>query len=139
MIDRAPSSTAWTLALLGVLPFLALGLASGPLAWREYLTAPALIAYGAVIASFLGGARWGTALASPRPEPAVLVLSNLPPLVAWAAVAAPDASPTLRTLIVAGVLIVQLAWDWPAAPPWYRRLRLAATAGAVGGLALGLF
>jgi hypothetical protein len=135
-----PTRTAWTLALLGVIPFLGLGTAAAvdtmeitPEAAREVLSL-----YGAVIVAFLAGARWGAASAGARASDGVLVLSNLFPLAAWAALALAGVGSAVALGVLALCLLAQLAWDWPVSAPGYRRLRLTATVGAVGGLALGL-
>lgn len=135
-----PTRTAWTLALLGVIPFLGLGAAAAvgtmgiaPEAAREVLSL-----YGAVIVAFLAGARWGAASAGARASDGVLVLSNLFPLAAWAALALAGVGSAVALGVLALCLLAQLAWDWPVSAPGYRRLRLTATVGAVGGLAFGL-
>lgn len=134
-----PTRTAWTLALMGVVPFLGLGAAAkvgtgiAPEAARE-----ALSLYGAVIVAFMAGARWGAAGADERPADAVLALSNVFPLAAWAALVVAGVGSKVALGVLALCLLAQLAWDWPASAPGYRRLRMTATAGAVGGLALGL-
>ncbi|MBX9575533.1 MAG: DUF3429 domain-containing protein [Caulobacteraceae bacterium] len=134
-----PTRTAWALALLGVVPFIAFGAAvtidglllSGERA-REVLSL-----YGAVIVAFMAGARWGGALAGGRPADGVLALSNVFPLAAWAALALTGVGSGLALGVLALCLLAQLAWDWPVSAPGYRRLRLTATAGAVTGLTLG--
>lgn len=134
-----PTRTAWTLALMGVIPFLGLGAAAtvgtgiAPEAARE-----ALSLYGAVIVAFMAGARWGAAGADEHPADGVLVLSNVFPLAAWAALVAAGVGSKVALGVLALCLLAQLVWDWPASAPGYRRLRLAATAGAVAGLTLGL-
>ncbi|MBU1323752.1 MAG: DUF3429 domain-containing protein [Alphaproteobacteria bacterium] len=135
-----PTRTAWTLALMGVIPFLGLGgsaavgtMGIAPEAAREILSL-----YGAVIVAFMAGARWGAAGADERPSDRVLALSNVFPLAAWAALALAGVGSSVALGVLALCLLVQLAWDWPVSAPGYRRLRLTATAGAVAGLALGL-
>jgi hypothetical protein len=75
----------------GVLPFVAcvLGIALLEGSAREF-AARALLAYGAVILSFLGAVHWGLVLRAPG-ERAVarLVASVLPSLIAWAALLLP--------------------------------------------------
>lgn len=94
-----------------------------------------LSAYGAVIASFLGGIRWGAAAARGAGW-RDYGLAIVPSLLAWAALAAPPPW-DLRTL---GALV--LLWgivdqDLPRrvmVPVWMGRLRLALS--AVAGAAL---
>lgn len=135
-----PTRTAWTLALLGVVPFVALGTAAaadGPLLSGERAR-EMLSLYGAVIVAFMAGARWGAALTGGRPADGVLALSNVFPLAAWAALAVAGVGSRLALGVLALCLLAQLAWDWPVSSPGYRRLRLAATAGAVAGLGAGV-
>ncbi|MGC8468710.1 MAG: DUF3429 domain-containing protein [Acetobacteraceae bacterium] len=85
---------AVALGLAGVLPFIACGLAAldagAGLAGAGFA---ALLGYGAVILSFLGGVHWGLVLQEPPPgHPAGtrydgrrLLLGTLPALAGWAA------------------------------------------------------
>lgn len=132
----AGRATAWALALAGLMPFVggaamaAMGGADAE-AWRG-----ALIAYAAVILSFLGGTRWGAALAGGSPDPTTLILSNLPALLAWAALLPLDMpSPVRLGLLSAGLALLWL-WDRRRPPAWYPALRAVATVGAL--LSLGL-
>lgn len=135
-----PTRTAWALALLGVVPFVALGTtaaAAGPFLTPDRAR-EVLSLYGAVIVAFMAGARWGGAGADERPADGVLALSNVFPLAAWAALALAGVGSEIALGVLALCLLAQLAWDWAVSAPGYRHLRLTATAGAVGGLALGL-
>jgi len=134
-----PTRTAWALALLGVVPFVAFGAAAAtdsPLLSGERAR-EMLSLYGAVIVAFLAGARWGGALTGGRSADGVLALSNVFPLAAWAVLALTGVGSRLALGVLALCLLAQLAWDWPVSAPGYRRLRLTATTGAVIGLALG--
>jgi hypothetical protein len=83
---------ALLLGLLGLVPFLAGGL--GAVSWSNPLNATralgGLIAYGAVILSFLGAVHWGLALEDEvgLAEGARLGLGVLPALLGWAALLA---------------------------------------------------
>jgi hypothetical protein len=135
---RAPVA-AWALGLAGLIPFVALALlvALNPRIKEE--AASALLAYGAIILSFLGGIRWGfTVLEEGTAGFKAYGLSVVPSLVAW--VAALSGGP-------GGLLILALALGlWYAveygAPPsitlpgWYLRLRLLLTAIAALSLAV---
>ena len=127
----------WGLA--GLIPFLgqpALALASPPLAaWSDR----ALALYAAAILSFLGGARWGRAVAENRPDPRTIALSMAPSVAAWGLVLLPQARSGLQLAGLAAALVLHLIWDLrsPGLPDWYPRLRLILTAGAVVGLAAG--
>ena len=83
----APSAVAWMLGLAGLIPFLA-GAALqwfSPPGWRM-LAGLALLTYGAVIVSFLGGIHWGLAMRSAQPTSARLVWGVVPSLLGWLAV-----------------------------------------------------
>ncbi|OYX55744.1 MAG: hypothetical protein B7Y86_12390 [Brevundimonas subvibrioides] len=127
-MDRA-RLTAWTLTLAGLIPFvgcaaLVLLTPEGARVWIEPLTV-----YGAIILSFLGGARWGRTMAGPEPDWLQLVLSNLPAVAAWLTFL-PTVPDGFQLLVMIFGLIAMLYWDLRTAPVWYRNLRLTATGGA---------
>ncbi|MGY2051291.1 DUF3429 domain-containing protein [Methylobacterium sp. JK268] len=134
--DAPAPAGALLLGAAGLIPFvgLALLLCLGRAEIAGLAARPALATYGAVIASFLGGIRWGAAARSGRT--ADYAIAVLPSLLAWAALAAP-APWELRLL---GALV--LAWgvvdqDMPRrglVPHWLGRLRFALS--GVAGLAL---
>lgn len=117
----------------GLLPFLAL--ASGAIGdgahaqfWRA-----ALVAYGAVILSFVGALHWGLAIAPGKLDRsrrnALFVCSVVPALVAWIA-------SLLAPMFASGLLVVGfLAHYWQdrrligqaGLPAWYLPLRLRLT------------
>jgi hypothetical protein len=135
---------ASTLGLAGLTPFLALSLlvlaTSGETgAWALR----ALVLYGAVILSFLGGCRWGFAAAGMGAGPTLplLGLSVAPALAAWAAVL------FLPMSLAAGVLAVCFGAVYLSdvaltkqggAPAWWPRLRLPPTVGAMASLLLAM-
>lgn len=94
--------------------------------------------YGALILSFLGGARWGRALAPDAPEhPVLWALALVPTCLGLVAIGAHWAGGPIAgiALILAG-LIAQLGWDRLAVrqavlPVWYGRLRLVLSLGAI--------
>ena len=128
---------AWGLA--GLIPFLglpALALASPLLAaWSDQ----ALALYAAVILSFLGGARWGRAVAETAPDPRTVALAIAPSVAAWGLVLLPASRSGPALAGLAAALALHLLWDLrsPGLPAWYPRLRLILTAGAIAGLAAG--
>ncbi len=131
------------LGAAGLIPFAGLtilvltGWGEG-LGWTTGAARTALLTYGAVIASFLGGIRWGLAVAQPNPARAAhdFVISVIPSLLAWSTLAFPPAW-DLRAL---GALILILGFvdqdlvGSGNAPPWFGRLRLGLSLGA--GVAL---
>lgn len=128
----------------GVLPFFALALLAWLPPWRDP-AAQALLAYGAVILSFLGGVRWGRAMASGAGtgQFAAAVVPSLWGWLAWLLL-----SPLPALCVLAGGFALVARWDARgdalSAPDSFRRLRrglslavLACHALAVAGLLAG--
>lgn len=112
MSDSVPRAALW-LGLYGLLPsIVALGVMAFMPEWRA-IGAWVGVAYGAAIASFIGGTWWGLACARAPAEalPRHLVFSVVPSLVAWPAVLVPSAT---------GYIV--LAMLFAALPPTDRRL-----------------
>ena len=118
------------LGLGGLVPFIALALALAlqhPTLWG-LAAAPALLGYGAVILSFLGGVHWGLGLRHPAPDmrAGLYVLGVVPPLWAWAGLLLGGAAGLgllALGLALHGLLDAARATRF-AAPRWYPRLRL---------------
>ncbi len=122
---RALPSGMLALGWSGVLPFagaLALAIARPP--WRE-LAQTIFIVYGAVILSFLGGARWGGALAADA-APVRYGEAVLPSLIGFAALLLAH-QPLPALLLLAAGFLAWLLIDLrdPLWFPAYRRMRLA--------------
>ncbi|GAB2493286.1 DUF3429 domain-containing protein [Arenimonas alkanexedens] len=133
-LDRAALVLGWA----GVVPFLLLaGLVFVPAFRLPALDA--FMAYSAVILSFLGGVRWGRALAAGAGL-GQYVRAVLPGLWAWAAWLLLGPAPAL-TALAAGFVLVG-AWDARGdalpAPASFRRLRLGLGLAVVGCHALAL-
>lgn len=132
--------SAERLGLAGLLPFIAgaaVVVAGGP--WRPWAEV-ALLAYGAVILSFMGGVHWGMAIASARTEARRLAWSVVWPLLGWAGLLWGGG---YGTVLVAGGFVALFAYDRRAAahgeaPPWYPALRRPLTAIVVVCLVLAL-
>ncbi len=94
-------------------------------AWAEF----ALLGYGAVILSFLGGIHWGLALARDAPGLRLLGVGVLPSLVGWAGLlVGGDAGLLLLTAGFLAVLAVDIGLSRNgAAPAWFARLRTMLT------------
>lgn len=107
----------------GVLPFLGLALAAWWPASRD-LAVQAFLAYGALILSFLGGARWGRAMAGGAGT-GQFAASVIPSLWAWLAWLLLPPVPAI--LLLAGGFGLVAWWDGRsdalAAPESFRRLR----------------
>ena len=123
-----PAPAAW-LGGAGVLPFLAFLLLAvlGRNAEQRALGLQAFVAYGAVIATFLGGIRWGAAL--PAPDWRRLSMSVFPSLIAFMLLLVPprDALYFLAALFpILGVFDLARSANalWPS---WFKRLRLRLT------------
>ena len=136
-----PAAALW-LGPLGLIPFLAGALAPWILPAERLPDASlALIGYGAVILSFLGGVHWG--LAAPAGRPLQIGLSVVPSLVAWLALLVANLQGTDTALwLLAAAFAVLLPGDLLAAarglaPGWYPRLRVPLTLIVVACLVVG--
>ena len=141
---KTPASAAW-LGGLGAAPFVALAggapfLVGAPRLWALH----ALLAYGAIILSFLGGIQWGLAIArpggaSPDTLGGRLIVSITPSLAAWGALLVPErAGLILLALSIAAMLWVDLrATRLGQAPAWYPRLRIPLSCAVIATLVLG--
>ncbi len=96
--------------------------------------ARAMVAYGAVILSFLGGVRWGFALriADTGLQARAFCVSVAPSVAAWFTLL----GPTMMALAVLPVMILLLGFadeKLPkiGVPVWYRKLRRGLTAAVV--------
>jgi len=134
---QLPQSAVW-LGWAGVLPFGLLALATWWAPWRD-LAAQAFLAYGALILSFLGGVRWGRAMACGA-STGQFAASVLPSLWAWLALFALPPAVALWMLAAGFALVAR--WDGSsdalAAPASFRRLRLGLSGAVLSlhGLAL---
>ena len=136
-----PPAVAW-LGYGGLLPFLALaavGLGAPSTPWWS----AALLAYGAVILSFVGALHWGFAMAqsglSAPERTRCFVWSVVPSLMAWPATLLPAAAGAV--LLIAG-FAAHLVQDHRLAartslPVWYLPLRWRLTVTACVCLAVG--
>ena len=141
---RVPASAAW-LGALGAVPFIAL---AGALMLLEGAQRPvvshALLAYGAVILSFLGGIHWGLAIRDHRGVDmdrlgARLIMSVAPSLAGWIALlVAGTAGLLILAVAIAAMLLVDLrATRRGEAPPWYPKLRIPLSCVVVLSLLVG--
>jgi len=137
--------TATLLGAAGLLPFLGAGLAAlGPQGDRAMM---ALVAYGAVILSFLGGVHWGFALQDPadRGQRPRLLLGVAPSLVGWVALllamaVEAEAGLALLVLGVLGATIVEArAQRAGLMPRGYMALRYALSGVVIVVLVVVLF
>jgi Protein of unknown function (DUF3429) len=105
-----PSPLARCLGFGGLVPFVGLAVAlwlGRPAPWP--LAAPALLAYGAVIASFLGAIHWGLVMRDGPVQPTLpLLWGVVPSLLGWVAVVLGGAA---GLVLIAVLLWVCLAVD----------------------------
>ena len=138
--DSKIPQPALVLGALGVVPFIACGVAAITLAdpyWAE-LASDAVRFYGAVILSFLGGIRWGFAI-QPVNRTGLwfqLILSVAPSLFAWGALLVPDQIGIAMLILgLVGMLAADVQFvNQGRAPQWFSKLRLWLTVGACSGL-----
>lgn len=132
MIPRPALLLGWA----GVIPFAAL-VAALRLNWATPVDTPvALLAYGAVILSFMGGAQWGITVRSGGGFDQAwrgYAVSVLPALLAWSAILAGGRA---SLLIEATAFAALIGYDLRTvreglAPRWYGRLRVQLTAAVV--------
>lgn len=122
--------TARILGFLGLIPFLLGGLGVWVTAFGDLRFAlPIMVlAYGALIASFLGGVRWGAAMQNNRADsqPRHLVMAIMPSLVALMAflLPLPQAFGLLIILFTAQAVLDVTASDNGDLQAWYKPLRL---------------
>lgn len=130
---RTPAMVAW-LGYGGLIPFVVLAVAGGIL--RTDAVTQAMLAYGAVILSFVGALHWGFAMAIPDLDDSsrghLFIWSVVPALLAWICLLVPPRSACLW-LVVGFVL--HYGWDrrlpfLARLPAWYLPLRLRLTAVA---------
>jgi hypothetical protein len=141
---------AGVLGALGLLPFVGLAATAAVADASLRATAiTAIVAYGAVILSFLGGIQWGLTVhqgAAHKPDAGLLWISVTPSLAGWLALLQPSRTVGAALLAVcfAAVLVIDV---WLSrrgcAPAWYPRLRMpltivVATCLVVAALAAGL-
>ncbi len=140
--SAGPSTLAWALGLAGLLPFLA-GAALQwftPPGWRM-LAASALLTYGAVIVSFLGGIHWGLAMRAGPPPSARLIWGVVPSLLGWLGVLldSPWGQALLVLSLVACYAVDRASYRALGLSAWLRlRALLTAVASlsvAIGGVA----
>lgn len=94
------------------------------------------LVYGALILSFLGGARWGQEVVHPAPRAGIITLAMLPTLAGFALLLANSLDRPAQLTAMAALFGLHFFWDAASSglPGWYTRLRLLLTMGAAAGL-----
>jgi hypothetical protein len=131
--DKKIPVIALILGLSGLIPFVSL---SGAILLGNEMVGLSLrslhmilVSYAALIASFLGGVRWGNALAKPERQIQEFIIAVLPSLAAWLALATPrpyDLMMLVGVFLALSISDVGLVLSGHA-PPWYGRLRVLLT------------
>ena len=145
--DRAgqtPRAAFW-LGAAGLIPFAAASAAIWIVPGKYLASAVfALVAYGAVILSFMGAVHWGLVIASSARESRDdmsrwLSLGVIPALLAWLAllIGPLNALFLLLAAFTAVYALDRMAIAAALAPPWYGRLRLRLTAAVLVLLLVG--
>lgn len=138
-----PRTVAW-LGYGGLIPFLALAPASLLDHHHGALWSDALVAYGAIILSFIGALHWGLAMTLPelteRQRSAWFAWSVVPALIAWPAVLFSPivAAPLLVIGFIAHYLQDRRLAGQATLPGWYLPLRLRLSGVAVVCLVAGV-
>lgn len=122
--------------LLGLIPFLAPPLIAMATPAHAEILGLVVLVYGALILSFLGGARWGQEVLRPDPRAGIITLAMLPTLAGFGLLLANSIARPAQLTAMAALLALLLVWDAGATglPRWYPRLRLLLTVGAIAGL-----
>ena len=145
-METRPTKSATLLGFMGLFPFIALAAISvGAVGDMAATAQTALLAYGAVILSFLGGVQWGACVGAPSMsdnENAVrLTASVVPSLIGWLALLAPAPYGLLLLSAALGLMLLfdlyanRRAWT----PAWYARLRAPLSVGAAMAVLVGAF
>ena len=126
------------LGYAGLIPFVVLSALMFRGEWQQQ-AGQALVAYGAVIISFLGAWHWGSAVSGATlGNPARRLLFGVTPaLIGWAALFLPLNYGLI--LIVTGLLLTYLAdVRWGVTHAWYLRLRTRLTWVSTASVGIGL-
>jgi hypothetical protein len=131
------------LGYAGLLPFVACAalILWAPEEATRHVAGRALVGYGAVILSFLGGVHWGLVLRGGATRGAgMLAIGVLPSLVGWAALLLPfDAAAAVQAGAFGGLWLYEHRVLGPAVlPPAYLALRRSLTLVVIAALGLAL-
>ncbi len=129
-MSDAQRSATW-LGWAGVLPFAVLAAAPWWPAMPIWANG-AFVAYSAVILSFLGGIRWGRAMAAQSADGREYARAVMPSLLAWPCLMLPlDTAVPALALGFMVVAMIDTRGETLPAPPWFPRLRLGLTTAVV--------
>jgi len=139
MTDQAEGSRhtatrlVWGLSLAGFLPFAGLAIALSTMNVQSGLFLiffDIFKTWSALILAFLGGVRWGLAIAKKPVSSLDIAFSILPPVIGWLAIFLLPDSYTVLVLLLAYCALG--AWDSfsvnaGVAPAWYGKIRTVLT------------
>ena len=136
-----PGRASWALGLAGLIPFVSLAALQwvSPPGWRM-LAASALLTYGAIIVSFLGGIHWGLAMRESKASVQWLIWGVTPSLLGWLGVVldSPWGQCVLALSLLLCLLVDQVAYPRSGLQGWLplrRLLTAVATASVLAGAA----
>lgn len=143
-VSLTPERVARWLGYGGLLPFAAAAALVAMLSAGEWhtLASRVLLAYGAVILSFLGGIVWGLTLRNETLAPGLaareFVYSVCPSLLGWVALLMPlrSGAGLLAACVCAAFVHDALLARQHELPRWFLSLRLQLSLGAVTALSL---
>lgn len=126
------ANLAWALSLAGFIPFAFLAIILLSLGVTNELFSSLFDIFkvwSALILSFLGGIRWGFAIAHEPFENRNLILSVIPSILAWFVLLLPDAYTILALLVL---FCMHGAWDsfyinQGKVVPWFGKIRVTLT------------
>jgi Protein of unknown function (DUF3429) len=158
MMSESKKRTAQWLGYLGLIPFFYVAITTAASIYQYHRISPlavlALVAYAAVILSFVGALNWSHAMHRSELGDGWLVWSVVPGLVAWTAWCAAllliDNWFLFKAIVVPMMMfafLAQLVADFrlkgklpePVLPAWFMRMRIHLTLGACMSLAVLLF
>ena len=123
-------STAKTLGYAGLIPFVIFSIGSWTTLPYVANSTHVLIAYAAIILSFMGAIHWGAAISNTAGQHSKnLVVSVMPALAAWLALLLPE---TFALVILFVGFILLIAYELTVAksqalPNWYISMRIRLT------------
>ncbi len=132
MLNMKTSTLAWWLSLGGFIPFamLAVGLYILGTGNEVFSSLFDLFkVWSAIIISFLGGIRWGFAIAKQPFDNLSLLISVVPAIVAWFSLLLPDA---YAILVLVVLFCLHGVWDSfyinkGKVPAWFGKIRITLT------------
>ncbi len=132
LLNFKTANLAWALSLAGFIPFAVLAPSLYLMGVSNELFASffdVFKVWSALILSFLGGIRWGFAIANEPFENRNLLISVVPSILAWFVLLLPDAYTILALLIL---FCLHGAWDSfyineGKVPPWFGKIRITLT------------